>query len=110
MTHQEYDPCDVEGNELRIEQRRSADELAQQNRDEDLVWLMKGPRGRRIVRRLIDESGARAATPVQNALALGYAEGKRAVGYELLATIERLCPEEYATMNLEQKNDRAGSR
>jgi hypothetical protein len=107
MSNQELDPYDLEEQEEQADIRRVASMLASEVEDEDFVWLMSGPRGRRIVRRLIYNSGVFQSSFRQNAMSMGHTEGKKEMGYELLSLVDRLCPKGYTTMNEEHRDVRA---
>lgn len=73
-------------------------------RKDDLRWLMSWPEGRRIVLRLIEDSGLRyerfSADPYANA----YESGKRSFARQIESEIRDLCPNESLTMDLERAN------
>jgi len=103
----EHDPFDLEEQELRGDLRRVASRLSSENDDADFVWLMSGPRGRRIVRRLLDRAGVWRTSFHPNTMEMSRQEGAKQTGYWILAQIDRLCPSEYTTMMQEHKHGRA---
>ena len=103
----EHDPFDLEEQELRSDLRRVASRLSSEHDDADFVWLMSGPRGRRIVRRLLDRAGVWRTSFHPNTMEMSRQEGAKQTGYWILAQIDRLCPSEYTTMMQEHKHGRA---
>ena len=107
MNVSDHDPFDLEEQELRDDIRRVASKLSSETDDADFVWLMSGPRGRRIVRRLLDRAGVFRTSFHPNTMEMSRQEGSKQTGYWILAQIDRLCPAEYTTMMQEMKHDRA---
>lgn len=66
--------------------------------DQDYAWLMSGPRGRRIVARLIEQCGTVATSFNTNALAMAHNEGARSIGVHIHRLLERVCPKELVAM------------
>ena len=106
----DHDPFDLDKQELREDYRRAASRLLSETEDSDFVWLMSGPRGRRMVRRLLDRAGVYRTSFHPNAMEMSKQEGSKQMGYWLLAQIDRLCSAEYVQMMQEGKNGRASSR
>ena len=52
-----YDPLDIRGQEKAQADKLLRDKLAKENEEADLKWLMGSKRGRRVVWRLLDQSG-----------------------------------------------------
>ena len=76
---------------------------------EDFVWLMGDARGRRLVYGLIRDAGVFHSTynpRASNAsIDMACGEGRKDVGYRLLASINRYAPEQYFRMMKENTND-----
>lgn len=70
----------------------------------DLLWLMGSKRGRRIVWRLLEEAGVFRTSFNTNALLMAFAEGTRNYGLRVLGLIHSHCPELYAPMLKEQRD------
>jgi len=69
----------------------------------DLQWLMSGPRGRRIVRRLLDDSQALTDPSFSfNALEVQRALGFQQFGRNLFAEVIAHCPNEFLQMQRER--------
>jgi len=103
----EYDPTDLRQQAADREAKARKDLIQQEEEASDIRWLMGSKRGRRIVWRLLAQSGLFSSTFDSNAMVMAFAEGRRFFGGRLLETIHALCPELYPTMVKEQKqNDR----
>jgi hypothetical protein len=93
-----YDPLDT------AEQERSADDaklrakIERESEEADVRWLMGSKRGRRILWRLMDQSGVFRLSFNTNSMQMAFAEGNRNMGNKLLAKIHTLCPELYPQM------------
>lgn len=79
--------------------RRVADEAA-----DDFRWLMSDKRGRRIVARLLADTGVFRCSFTGNSETY-FREGERNVGLRLLAQVNDLTPELYPTMLREQRQN-----
>lgn len=90
----------------------SADDSKLRNRLEseseaaDLKWLMGSRRGRRIVWRLLDQSGVFRLSFNTNSMQMAFNEGNRNFGNRTLAMIHAQCPELYPVMVKENANER----
>jgi hypothetical protein len=85
-----------------VEKARKA-QLAKETEIEDLHWLMSDKRGRRIAWRLLTEAGIYQSTYTGEALSSAFAEGKRAQGLKLVASIVQHCPERFSEMQKEAR-------
>ena len=93
-----YDPLDLRGQEFAKADRELREKLAQENEAADVKWLMSNKRGRRVIWRLLDQSGVFKLSFNTNAMAMAFAEGNRNYGNRMLSMIHSLCPELYPTM------------
>ena len=71
-------------------------ELAELTEGADLKWLMADPRGRRIVRGLLERSGVFRSSFTGDAMGTSFREGERNVGLGLLALVTKHAPERLA--------------
>lgn len=94
----EHDPLDLRGQEQSKEAKALRDKLAREQEDADLRWLMGSKRGRRIVWRLLEQSGVFKLSFNPNAMQMAFAEGNRNFGNRTLALIHTHCPELYPVM------------
>lgn len=94
----EFDPTDIRSQERAKADREVRDRLTRETEEADLKWLMSNKRGRRIVWRLLDQSGVFRLSFNPNAMQMAFAEGNRNFGNRTLALIHSLCPEQYPTM------------
>jgi len=102
----EFDPIDLRSQEKAKTDREVRERLAKENEEADLKWLMGSKRGRRVVWRLLDQSGVFRLSFNTNAMQMAFAEGNRNYGNRTLAMIHALCPELYPQMVKENTNDR----
>jgi len=93
-----YDPLDIRGQETAKADRELREKIAQENEAADVKWLMSNKRGRRVIWRLLDQSGVFKLSFNTNAMAMAFAEGNRNYGNRMLSMIHTLCPELYPTM------------
>lgn len=103
----DFDPVDVRGQERAKADKAARDRLVRETEDADIRWLMSSKRGRRILWRLLDQSGVFRLSFNTNAMSMAFAEGNRNFGLRALATIHSLCPELYPTMVKENANGNA---
>ena len=99
-------PLDIRGQEREKSDRELRARLSRENEEADLKWLMSNKRGRRIVWRLLEQSGVFRLSFDTNAMKMAFAEGNRNFGNRTLSLIHSHCPELYTTMVKEQTNDR----
>lgn len=94
----EISPYDTDAREeadaAREEQRR----LDAINEVEDWRWLMSGPRGRRVVRRLLALTGMHQSGMRGGPELLSFHEGERNVGLRLTKLVTEHTPAEYVQM------------
>ena len=100
----EYDPTDLAAQEQAKEARQLTADVARQNEEDDIKWLMGSKRGRRIVWRLLDQAGVFRSSFSTNAAVMGFNEGCRNFGLRTLSQIHSLCPELYHPMVKEQSD------
>lgn len=75
-----------------------------QRHGEDIDHLMSSERGRRVMWNLLGTSGVfRISYEKGDPTHTAFREGQRAVGSQLLADIQRVCPEKYNLMQVEAK-------
>lgn len=102
---------DIDDYEARKEEARKLAEQKADEFSEDLKWMMRSPRGRRLAYWLIAETGVLQTTfresPVRApymAIAMAHDEGRKQLGYKLFAKLNAVCPVLYATMMKENTN------
>lgn len=100
-----YDPLDLRGQEREKAEKEVRSKLDRENEEADLKWLMGNKRGRRIVWRLLEQSGVFRLSFNTNSMTMAFNEGQRNYGNRILAMIHSICPELYPTMVKEQTND-----
>lgn len=100
----DFDPTDLRGQEHAREQRERRTRIASDLEAEDFKWLMSDKRGRRIVHRWLTKAGVWRSSFTGNSETF-FREGQRNVGLMLLDQINSFCPERYAAMLKEHKDD-----
>ena len=100
-----YNPLDIEAQEQARFDAELKTRLAEETEEKDIQWLMQSKRGRRIVWRLLSQSGVFQPVFHPTAMVMAFQEGKRNYGLQVLATVNKHCPELYPTMMKESTND-----
>lgn len=77
--------------------------LAAQTEVEDIKWLMKSHRGRRIVWRFLEQAGVFQMSFNTNAMQMAFNEGSRNSGNRLLTLVNTAAPDLYMTMVTENQ-------
>lgn len=103
MTH---DPTDLRSLEREQAKRDTQRKLDGKTEADDVKWLMGGKRGRRIIWRLLEQSGVFRLSFDANSMRMAFNEGNRNFGNRTLTMIHTHCPELYATMVRENANER----
>lgn len=101
-----HDPLDTRAQERAQANREVQARLDRETESADLRWLMGSKRGRRIIWRLLDQTGAFRLSFNTNAMQMAFAEGNRNFGNRILALIHTHCPELYPTMVREANEQR----
>lgn len=104
-----HDPTDTQAEQKANEAKALKADLKREDEAEDVRWLMGSPRGRRMVRRLLDRSGVYQPSFAPNALEMAFKEGHRNYGCWLLTTVSSHCPDLYLLLLKEGKDD-SGNR
>ncbi len=99
----EIDPLDTEAQEQTQRNRAESAKRTLHIHHDDTRRLMSTKWGRRIVWRLLEQSGVFRLSFDTNAISMAFNEGNRNLGNQLLAEITSLCPERYLEMLKEQK-------
>lgn len=98
------DPFDLHGQEVRDHEKRELERLEQQSEESDVKWLMSNKRGRRIIWRLLNQSGVFRLSFNTDSMLMAFAEGNRNFGNRILSLVHSQCPELYPVMVKEQNN------
>lgn len=101
-----YDPLDTRGQERAKADKEVREKLARENEEADIKWLMGNKRGRRVIWRILDQTGVFRLSFNTNSMAMAFAEGNRNYGNRVLSLIHTQCPELYPTMVKEQQDVR----
>lgn len=98
------DPFDLHGQEAMAHEKRERERLEQQSEESDVKWLMSNKRGRRIIWRLLNQSGVFRLSFNTDSMLMAFAEGNRNFGNRILSLVHSQCPELYPVMVKEQNN------
>lgn len=91
------DPIEpVDEHEEAAKEARAA--LKRKQQVEDFKWLMAHAQGRRIVSRLLEESGVHRTSFNHSGSVMAFNEGKRHLGLYLMAEILEIAPESYVKL------------
>jgi hypothetical protein len=104
-----FDPLDMRGQEQAREEKARAATVDLENEYTDLRWLMGSRRGRRIVFRLLEQSGPLQDPFNANALLMAYSTGTQSLGRRLQAIILLEFPELYVSMVKERASGNSNS-
>lgn len=94
----QYDPLDVQGQQREREAQAEREQLARDEEDGDLKWLLGSKRGRRIVWRLLSSAGVFRSSFSTNAMQMSFNEGHRNYGLGMLNAIHRVAPDAYPVL------------
>lgn len=95
MDHE--DPTDVRAQDRQLAALRQSDKSEEALKLDDFKWLMSSKRGRRIVWRLLEETGVYRTSMTGNSTTF-FNEGQRNVGLKLMAMIHATATDAYVLM------------
>jgi hypothetical protein len=95
-------PIDIRAQTQRQEAGEQARKLVSMQEADDLKWLMDDPRGRRIVWRMLEQTGVFRSSFTGNSETY-FREGQRNIGLKLLADLHEHTPDAYIAMIQERK-------
>lgn len=102
----DHDPLDPQGLEAARADAAAKARNADETEEADIRWLMNNRRGRRILWRLLDQTGVFRSTFNPTAMVMAFQEGNRNFGNRMLGLIHTHSAELYPTMMKE--NTHAG--
>lgn len=105
----EYNPLDMDGQDEARADKELKGRLTKETEESDVKWLLSSKRGRRIVWRLLDQSGVFRSSFNPTAMVMAFNEGNRNFGNRILALVHTHCSELYPIMLKENTNGRDGS-
>ena len=91
-------------NETQVKGRKRKAELQRERELNDLRFVMGHEQGRRLVWRILTNTGMNRTSFETNALSMAMKEGQRNVGLMLMAEIMEADTKSYLTMQLEAAN------
>lgn len=86
-------------------QAKAAVALKRKQQVEDFKWLMAHAQGRRIVSRLLEETGVHRTSFNHSGSVMAFNEGKRHIGLFLMAEILEIAPESYTKLLKEYRSE-----
>lgn len=89
------DPVDLRDQERDAEADEAVARERRRKEVDDLKWLMAHPQGRRIVTRLLEETGTMRSSFNHSGSVMAFNEGKRSVGLFITAEVLEAAPEGY---------------
>jgi hypothetical protein len=99
------DPTDLAGQQLDKREAEERRRIARAREIADLKWLMRSPRGRRLMWRFMTMSRTFQLSFSPNAMQMAFNEGNRNLGLQLLDEVMTLCPELFPVMQKEHQDD-----
>lgn len=110
------DPTDTEGQARERAEKERRNKQARDTEKADLKWLMGSKRGRRIVRRWLEDvgvflyshekqTGVPGTSFDANPVTMAYIEGRMSHGRKVEYLVLMACPEQFVLMQQEAKND-----
>lgn len=100
-----YDAFDIKSQEAAQDATAEKAKRAARIEKEDLIWLMKDKRGRRVLHRFLRNAGVWRLSFNTNAAQMAFNEGRRNEGLALTAKLTEYCPETYVQMLQENSSD-----
>lgn len=86
-------------------QAKAAVALKRKQQVDDFKWLMGHAQGRRIVSRLLEESGVHRTSFNHSGSLMAFNEGKRHIGLFLMAEIMEIAPDAYTKLLKEYRSE-----
>jgi hypothetical protein len=98
------DPLDMEA--MTERSKDAATKARQLNKEiaDDIKWLMKERRGRRVALRILEAAGVFQLSFNTNSMQMAFNEGRRSEGLRLLSQLHEHCPDQYQLMIQEKRN------
>lgn len=102
----DFDPHDLDAQQQSKAEKQRRQKLEREQERADLKWLMSSERGRRIIWRLMSQSGVFLGSFNENPAVMAFNEGRRAFGNRTLALVNTHAHEHYDAMVKENNDDR----
>ncbi len=97
------DPTDLEAQERDAQTREARARAEREQEKEDIKWLMAHASGRRIVARLLEETGVYRTSFHSSGSTMAFNEGRKHLGYFLTGELLEITPDAYLKMLKEYK-------
>ena len=105
-----YDPLDLSGQQRDQQDKELQARLDRETEEGDIKWMMSSKRGRRIVWRLLSQSGVFQPVFHPTAMMMAFKEGNRNYGLQMLQIVNAYCSDLYSTMVKENTHVRSDNR
>ncbi len=105
MAKEPYDAFDLRAQDTAREEAEDRAKMRARLDIDDIKWLMSNKRGRRVIHGVLERAGVWRLSFHTNALQMAFNEGTRNEGLAMLAKLTDHCPELYAQMLKEHKED-----
>lgn len=92
------DPTDLEANERDARNTESRARAEREQEKEDIKWLMAHASGRRVVARLLQETGVFRTSFHTSGSTMAFNEGRKHLGYFLTGELLEITPDAYLRM------------
>lgn len=99
------DPTDTQAQEAEAQSEQDAAKVRRQQQVDDIKWLMAHAAGRRVVSRLLEESGVHRTSFHTSGSTMAFNEGRKTLGYFLTGELLEIVPEGYLRLIKEYRND-----
>lgn len=106
------DPFDLAAIEEVEAERRQALSVEVETARSDLLWLMSGKRGRRIMHRILRDAGLDESSYSPNAMEMARQEGRKELARGFRRLLDAVCPERLVLMmqEHEQRHERTADK
>jgi hypothetical protein len=101
-----HDPTDLAGQKEREEESAEAQRVTRLQYAADLRWLMRQRPFRRFIWAVLEEAGVYRDFFSESVALTNRVLGVRSVGLKLLASLQEHCPDDYALMERERREQR----
>jgi 3-oxoacyl-[acyl-carrier-protein] synthase III len=99
------DPLDTQAAAAEAKSEEERAKLKRHQQVEDIKWLMAHAAGRRVVSRLLEETGVHRTSFHTNGSTMAMNEGRKQLGYFLTGELLEIVPEGYLRLIKEYRND-----
>ena len=99
------DPLDTQAQDAEAQSDQDAARLKRHQQVEDIKWLMAHAAGRRVVSRLLEESGVFRTSFHNSGSVMAHNEGRKHIGYFLTGELLEITPDGYLKLLKEFRDE-----